>query len=210
MHARSYEVSLLQSPRAKPQAEAVVHEHLQAVRSAVQKHIRMMRARLAEHLDHASERGVYSGSHVQRLNGNPGGIDADHFMSARRSSAHSRACDAGHCKLTRLRPLRARSGSRSLSEPEGRIRGQSHPRDLALWLGQPGRIAMGASPRSASFTQRRKRFAFSPRANATAAIDTPGCWHSPTASALKNTLWCRRRRRPVVTGSVHVSTKPTC
>ena len=31
---------------------------------------------------------------------------------------------------------------------------------------------MGASPRSASLTQRRKRFAFNPRANATAAIDT--------------------------------------
>jgi hypothetical protein len=44
-------------------------------------------ARLTEHLDHASERSVYSASHVQRFNGNPGGIDADHFMSARSNTA---------------------------------------------------------------------------------------------------------------------------
>jgi hypothetical protein len=27
-----------------------------------------------------------------------------------------------------------------------------------------------------------------PRANAIAAIDTPGCWHSPTVSALNSSL----------------------
>ena len=158
-----------------------------------------MRARLTEHLDHACERRVYSSSHVQRFNGNPCGIDADHFMSVRRSSAHSRACDAGHCKLNRLVRLRSSIWITLSVEPEGTDTGTKPSARSGAWLGLAGRIAMGASPRSACLTQRRKRFAFSPRANATAAIDTPGCWHSPTASALKNTLWCRRRRRPVVT-----------
>jgi hypothetical protein len=114
-------------------------------------------------------------------------------------SAHSRACDAGHCKLNRLVRLRSSIWITLSVEPEGRDTGTKPSARSGAWLGLAGRIAMGASPRSASLTQRRKRFAFSPRANATAAIDTPGCWHSPTASALKNTLWCRRRRRPVVT-----------
>jgi hypothetical protein len=30
-------------------------------------------------------------------------------------------------------------------------------------------------------------------------MDTPGCWHAPTASALHIALWRRRRRRPVST-----------
>jgi hypothetical protein len=67
---------------------------------------------LAKYLDHARKRRVYSGSHVQRLYGNPGGIDADHFMSSRNSGAHSCAADAGHSMLT-LRPLR-HSSTRNL------------------------------------------------------------------------------------------------
>ena len=70
------------------------------------------------------------------------------------------------------------------------------------------RIAIGASPRSASWTQRRNTLAFSPRAKATDAIDTPGCWQAPTASALKNTLWCGCRCRPVVRAFSVVSMCP--
>jgi hypothetical protein len=67
---------------------------------------------------------------------------------------------------------------------------------------------MGASARSASCTQRCNRLAFNPRARATAATDAPGCWQAPTASALKNMLWRRRRRRPLVMTSSVVSTCP--
>src|ERR1700728_3603170 len=116
MRTRSHKVSLLQSSCAQPQAKAIVHEHLQAVRSAVQKHIRMVRACLAKYLDHTRERRVYYGSHVQRLHGNPGGIDADHFMSSRNSRAHSCAADAGHSMLT-LRPLRHSSTRIGRSAP---------------------------------------------------------------------------------------------
>jgi hypothetical protein len=64
-------------------------------------------------------------------------------------------------------------------------------------LGSVGRIAIGVPLRSAFLTQSRSMFAFSPRARATAAIDTPACWQAPTASALNSALWRRRRRLPV-------------
>jgi hypothetical protein len=167
-----------------------------------------MRAGLAKHLDHTCERRVYSGPHVQRLNGNPSCIDADHFMSPLSNSAQSRACDAGQRKLNRFAPLRNSIWimlSLGLEESDTGTK-PSAPSEPAF--DRLERIAMGASPRSASWTQRRSRLAFSPRARATDAIDTPGCWQAPTASALKNTLWCRLRRRPVVRASSVVFTCP--
>jgi hypothetical protein len=74
---------------------------------------------------------------------------------------------------------------------EGRITGTKP----SSFIGAVGRIAIGLPLRSASLNQRCRRLAFTPRASATAATDTPGCWHAPTASALKWSLWLRRRRR---------------
>jgi hypothetical protein len=48
---------------------------------------------------------------------------------------------------------------------------------------------------SASRTHRRSRFALTPWAIATAAIDMPGCMQLATALALNSSLWMRRRRR---------------
>src|SRR6202042_306867 len=74
--------------------------------------------------------------------------------------------------------------------------------------GTGGLTAIGALL-SASRTQWRSMFALSPRANATAAIDTPGCWQAPIASALNSSLWRRRRRRPVeITSFVDTCTPP--
>jgi hypothetical protein len=64
-------------------------------------------------------------------------------------------------------------------------------------LGAVVRIAIGLPLRSACLTHRCSMAALSPRAKATAAMETPDCWHAPTASALKCALWIRRRRRPV-------------
>lgn len=69
-------------------------------------------------------------------------------------------------------------------------------------------IAIGAPPRSACRTQLRSRLAFTPRAKATAAIETPFCWHAPTASAWNSSLWCRRRRRPRITSLMNACTPP--
>src|ERR1700722_4211461 len=144
-----------------------------------------MRSCLAEYLDHACEGRVYSSSHVQRLNGNPGSIDADHFMSAWSSSEHSRACDAGHRKLNRFAPLRSSIWIALSVGLEGRGTGTKSFASTGAAIGVAGRIAIGASPRSASWIHRRSKLAFSPRARATAAIDTPGSWQALTASALK-------------------------
>ena len=48
-------------------------------------------------------------------------------MSVRRSSAHSRACDAGHRKLNRLVRLRSSIWITLSVEPKKEIRGQSRP-----------------------------------------------------------------------------------
>jgi hypothetical protein len=54
-----------------PQTKAIVHKHLHAIGSAVHEEICVMRARLAEHTHHASERRIRPRAHVQRLNGKP-------------------------------------------------------------------------------------------------------------------------------------------
>ena len=66
----------------------------------------------------------------------------------------------------------------------------------------------GAPVRSASTSQRRSKFAFSPRESATAAIDTPGRRHAATASALNASLWRRRRRRTMPIDCSEVFTCP--
>jgi hypothetical protein len=106
MRARSDEVPLLQTACAQPQTKVIVHKHLHAIGSAVHEEVRVMRARLAEHTHHASERRIHLRAHVQRLNGKPTPLDADHLMSSRSSNAHSRAADAGHSTLTVLEPRR--------------------------------------------------------------------------------------------------------
>src|ERR1700683_3088187 len=68
---------------------------------------------------------------------------------------------------------------------------------LIATLGSVLRIAIGLPLRSAFLTQSRNMFAFRPRARATAATETPDCWHAPMASALNAALWRRRRRLPV-------------
>jgi hypothetical protein len=68
----------------------------------------------------------------------------------------------------------------------------TNPSPLAIaTLGAVGRMAIGLSLRSASLTQRCNMAAFSPRAKATAAIDTPGCWHAPAPKQAWE--WCSHR-----------------
>src|SRR6185312_6488497 len=62
---------------------------------------------------------------------------------------------------------------------------------LALAIGLSGGVCSSVT------TQRRSRFAFSPFARATAAIDTPGCRQADTTFALNSALCVRRRRRTI-------------
>ena len=106
-------------------------------------------------------------------------------MSSRSSSAHSCAADAGHSTLTV--PPRRRTSMRIAPSAgfEGSATGTKPSPFSIATLGAVVRIAIGLPLRSAFLTQRCNMLALSPRAKATAAMDTPGCWHAPTASALK-------------------------
>ena len=165
-----------------------------------------MRTRFAKDIHDAGQRLVDTGTHVERLHCEPGRIDSDHLISSRSSSAHSCAADAGHSTITV--PPRRRTLIRIAPSVgfDGSGTGTKFwPPSIARFDAEP-RIAMGIPLRSASLTQRRNTLALSPRAKAMAAMDTPGCWHSPTASALKRGLWLRRRRRPIPTACSVVRT----
>jgi hypothetical protein len=120
--------------------------------------------------------------------------------------AHSCAADAGHSTLTVPPPRRTLIWIAASKGFDGSdIGAKFWPPSIARL--DPGRrIAMGIPLRSASLTQRRSTLALSPRARATAAMDTPGCWHSPTASAFKSWLCLRRCRRPISTACSVVCT----
>src|SRR5215469_5291453 len=168
----------------------------------------MMRSGRAKHAHHPSQCGVDAGPHIERFNGKPDRIDADHFMSSRSSSAHSPAAEAGHWMLTVLEPRRTSmriAASAVLAEiPIG----TKPPESSTGTFGAEGRLGTSSVPLSARSTQRRSRLAFSPRARAIAATETPGCWHALTASALNSALWRRRRRRPTLTACSEVFTCP--
>src|ERR1700735_535249 len=152
-----------------------------------------MRSSFTEHAHDASQRFVDSGTHVERFYREPSRVDPDHLMISRSNSAHSCAAAAGHSMITV--PPRRRTLMRIMpSVFEGRITG-TKPSSFIGAVGAVGRIAIGLPLRSACLNQRCRRLAFTPRANATAATDMPGCWHAPTASALKCALWLRLRRR---------------
>ena len=51
-----------------------------------------------------------------------------------------------------------------------------------------GKVSTSPGTISALLTQRRNRFALTPCAIATAAIETPGCMHAATALALNSSL----------------------
>jgi hypothetical protein len=198
-HAGADEAAFVEFSRAQPQAKAIMYQNLHAVRAFVDEEVGVMRTRFAKDIHNPGQRLVDAGTHVDRLYRKPGRIDPDHLMSSRNSNAHSCPADAGHSTLT-VPPRRFTS---IRITPSAGLAGSDIGRKLSLLsipaLGTVVRIAIGFLLRSAAFTQRCNMAALRPRAKATAAIDTPGCWHAPTASALKCALWVRRRRRPVTT-----------
>ncbi len=171
-----------------------------AARPAVHKKVRVVRTCLSENTDHPCERRVHPGAHVQRLDGEPGGIDPNHFRKPLSHLAHSRAAEGGHSTLTTVEPRRISTRIRGsefadLSIATGMNRCASIGGGSALGGGFPRGASAARSASSASTTHRRSRFAFSDRDIATAAIETPGCRQAATASALNSALYPRRRRR---------------
>lgn len=60
------ELPLIQSAGGKPDANAVVNQHLHAVGAALGEQVRVVRMRGAEHLDHTGQHGIETSPHIQR------------------------------------------------------------------------------------------------------------------------------------------------
>ncbi len=73
----------------QPQAKAVLDDHLHPI-GVVDEQVRMIRSRVAKHIHDPSQRFIGTGTHVERLNGEPGHIDTDHFIISRSESAFMR------------------------------------------------------------------------------------------------------------------------
>src|SRR5579862_2161260 len=108
------EAAFVKLSRTQPKAKAIVQQHLHTVGAFVDEQVRIMGSRFTEHIHDASQRFIYSGTHVERFHRHPSRIDPDHLISSLSSKAHSRAADAGHSMLT-LRPLRRTSMRIALS-----------------------------------------------------------------------------------------------
>ena len=68
----------MQPARSQPDTDAVVHEDLDAVSSPVGKQVGVVGMSCTEDGDHPGQSGVGARSHVERLHGHPGRINADH------------------------------------------------------------------------------------------------------------------------------------
>jgi DNA replication protein DnaC len=87
------------TPRGQPDADAVVHQHLQARGALIGEDVGMVRARRAEDAHHARERGIRAGTHVHGLGAQPDGFDPNHRNHSRSQAAQSRAAAAGQTIL---------------------------------------------------------------------------------------------------------------
>jgi hypothetical protein len=79
---RPDELALVQAPSGQPDADAVVHQHFDAVGTFVGEQIGMVGMGTTEHGDHPGQRRIGAGAHVQRGRGQPGSVDADHLRRA--------------------------------------------------------------------------------------------------------------------------------
>jgi hypothetical protein len=186
-----------------------VHQQLDARAARVGEQVSVVRLRGAEHLHHAGEQSVSARAHVDGLDRQPHGVDTDHRSSSRIQLAHSAAAPLGQLTLIAVLPRRSsmRMSAGAAAIDGGSANGTNAGAACVTWGASPqdaGSIAPPLSPSpSHCATQRRSRFAFKPRLNATAAIDTPGWRHAAIASALNSGLWRRRRRRqPSASGAV--------
>ncbi len=90
-----YQPTLVQAPCTQPDTQTIVHQDLHASGPPIGKQVRMMRTRLAEHLDDAGQRRVRARTHVQRFNRHPHRIDTNHLSSSRTSLPDSPINPAG-------------------------------------------------------------------------------------------------------------------
>ena len=96
----------IQAPRGTPDAESIVHQQFDAAGAGVGEQIAVVRLRGAEDLHHAGEQALGAGAHVQRLHGQPQGVDADHRSHAKSQVPQAAASCAGQFTTTLAAPRR--------------------------------------------------------------------------------------------------------
>lgn len=101
----SDEAALVKTTGTQPDADAVVHEHLEPIAAAVGEDVGVVRMGGAEHRHDPPQGGVGPGSHVHRLHRQPQRVDPDHLSTSRIQVAHCAAALTGQVTET-LTPLR--------------------------------------------------------------------------------------------------------
>jgi hypothetical protein len=149
--------------------------------------VTVMGLRRAKDLHHPGEQAIGAGAHVHGLDGEPHRIDADHRSSSRIHAAHSAATPHGHVTEIDVAPRRSSIRMSAVEAAEGICIGTKAAADVAI-VGVAGLFATAQAYISTAQTQRRSRFALTPWAIATAAMDAPGSMHAATALALNSSL----------------------
>src|ERR1700684_1457997 len=85
-HTRADEAAFVELSRTQPEAEAIVNQHLHAVGAFVDEEVGVMRTRFAKYIHDTGQRLIDTGTHIERLYGEPSRIDSDHLISSRSSS----------------------------------------------------------------------------------------------------------------------------
>lgn len=104
--SRPDKLAFVESPPCQPDANAVMHKHLDAIGPAVGKQVGVVGMRRAEHLDYSPQRRIRARPHVQWLYRQPGAVDSNHFRTDADHEANSLAADMGQVTVMTRPPLR--------------------------------------------------------------------------------------------------------
>ena len=187
--SRPDEAAAVQAPRREPHADAVVHEHLHARGAAVGEEVGVVRPGLAEDRDHARERRLGAGAHVEGLDrrararrrGSPQQLAHPGARTRRQPTAASRASPSTPPRCSSIdvcRLSRRVAGSRLNATGTKRVT-----------TAVPSLALAGAACASVC-----TMLALMPWAIAIFATEAPGAAHSASTSAFNSGL-CRRRVR---------------
>jgi hypothetical protein len=152
----------------------------------------------SEHLHDTRERRLGARSHVDRLGGQPHGVDADQRSHSRSQAAHEDADSNGQCTTAVALP---RFSSMRMSRAGISASGCTSSA-MKSGIGKVGTsVAFGDAALRSSARHRCTTFAFRLYSLAIAAAEASGCRHASRTSALNRAL-CLRRVARLTTPSI--------
>jgi putative transposase len=168
----------------RPDAEAIVHQHLHAVRSSIGEEIGGERVSGAEDLDNACQGRLGASAHVQRLDCHPHRVDADQRSNSRVQAVNSAAADVGQLTVMAMAPRRSSTWMSRLAAEPGAVGVDASdtgtkPLEFAGTDGLPSR---------SNCRHRCTSLALMPWARATFATEVPGASHSAITCAINASL----------------------